>query len=410
MRVFEERAYTRSQIELMGKEHPITVENEDLYNDLFTDLFEWRPSTTGEHSFVLEKVRKSEDFRELKESTLGSSVFSHLSAVEMTNEACKEVKRISKEDPFADLPTELADQLKDWSMEQAFQRGIQSATEQVESIMELAENSGCGSEDGAGSRVTLDDKLHAAERLQSSKKLRDVVRELGRWKLALRTVKSVAQKGLTPVSVTIGSDIASMLPSESVLLAIPQLRPLWSIKFLESKLLQYDREEPEEDKEGPLVVLLDQSGSMFGNPDTVAKGLVLALSAQMAKDKRPLVCIPFSTKIAPRSSWFDSRNGKSLFDFVENFMDGGTNFQEPLLDAIDFIWEDLHEADILMLTDGYAAIYDMDRVKNELEGGGIKLTSILIGMEPDSGQLRSLGRCVAVGSLLQREDVLKGVL
>lgn len=409
MRVYTERGYTHVQMSTMKEKHPFETDDADLYSDLFTDLFEWRPQPTGERSLLLDHVRGSEDYQELKESTLGSPVFSHISAIEMVNEVEKEAERLHDEDPFADLPTELSDQLKDWSLQQAAQRGVEKASEMVDAIDAIS-NAGCGNTEGGFARVSLEDKLLAAGRLQNSKKLKEVIDELGRWKLAMRTVQSVVQRGLAPVSVTIGGSIADMLPSESVLLAIPELRPLWALKLLERKLLQYDKDSPEEDKEGPLVVLLDQSGSMSGTPDTIAKGLVLALSAHLAKDGRPLVCIPFSARSSPKEAWYDSRKAETLFDFVQQFIGRGTEFQEPILTAVDFVWEEFQEADILMVTDGYAHIPEFERVKREVDGTGVKFSSILIGTEPDTGQLRQLGACVAVGSLLQREDVLKGVL
>ena len=155
--------------------------------------------------------------------------------------------------------------------------------------------------------------LKLRELLERLPQLRELVRQLGRLQHATDG-ESVAERIMVPVrrleaelrevrtplaaSETRGiersGEIARMLPSEALLLGHPKLRLLWHARRAERTLLTYrvegvmtervlvERESQEEiegkrprPERGPIVVIVDTSGSMHGLPEQVAKALVL---------------------------------------------------------------------------------------------------------------------------------------
>ncbi len=151
---------------------------------------------------------------------------------------------------------------------------------------------------------------HLIERLPE---LREIVRQLGRLQHRVDG-ESVAEKLMVPVrrleeelrevrtplapsevrGVERSGEIARMLPSEASLLGHPTLRLLWHARLADRALLTYrvegvlaqrvvtERELQEEiegkrplQERGPMVVVVDTSGSMHGLPERVAKALAL---------------------------------------------------------------------------------------------------------------------------------------
>ncbi len=61
---------------------------------------------------------------------------------------------------------------------------------------------------------------------------------------------------------TMGNNISLLLPSEIQKLALPALRPLFYLQYIERTLLEYEVKGKSEQERGPLVLCIDVSGSM----------------------------------------------------------------------------------------------------------------------------------------------------
>lgn len=107
----------------------------------------------------------------------------------------------------------------------------------------------------------------------------------------------------------------------------------------------------EEMGKGPIILCLDQSGSM-SKLDNQSKGFTLALMSIARKQRRDFALIPFSTQ----AKKYIYKKGKiSPHDMVEmatNFLGGGTMFDRPLQYALEVIDDSrFKKADIVFVTD-----------------------------------------------------------
>lgn len=198
------------------------------------------------------------------------------------------------------------------------------------------------------------------------------------------------------VGVTIGGDVANALPSELALLADPDTEDLFYQRFIEHRLVSLeltgagDEGVADGQKKGPVIACIDTSGSMEGAPELAAKALVLAVCRRALPRNRTVHLILFGgederTEIRLRRG----RGGlEPLLDFLLGGFHSGTDFDGPLLRAMDLLEEqELHRADILVVTDGLcrATPAVVERVTTVRDAMGAQIWSVVLGRRDPRG-------------------------
>lgn len=172
-------------------------------------------------------------------------------------------------------------------------------------------------------------------------------------------------------------EIERMLASEAVLLAVPFLRGLWHARRAERSLLGYhavgvlssrmqtsvDDEVAEDEHEhaerGPIIIVLDTSGSMEGAPETVAKALVLQLMTVAFLEERRCYLFDFSgpTDLGRHELTFDADGLARALAFLTHSFHGGTVPSPALRAAYELADQpEWQESDVVLVSDGYFAI------------------------------------------------------
>ena len=174
--------------------------------------------------------------------------------------------------------------------------------------------------------------LKLREMLEHVPQLREIVQQLGRLQ-ASDQGESVAEKLLVPVrrveeerrevrtplaptetrGVERSGEITRMLPAEVAMLGHPKLRLLWHARRAERALLTYrvegvviERTQVETEaleevdgkrprpQRGPIIAVIDTSGSMNGLPERVAKAVVLEALRTAHSEKRKCYLYAYS--------------------------------------------------------------------------------------------------------------------
>jgi uncharacterized protein with von Willebrand factor type A (vWA) domain len=192
-------------------------------------------------------------------------------------------------------------------------------------------------------------------------------------------------------SVTTSKDLQYLLPIESVKLQDETLRYLFFAKWTEGKLLTYQLTgkhwagEAKKRKKGPMVALVDTSGSMIGAPEIVSKSILLAIVRHMLREKRDMKVFLFSSvDQATEIELTDSRKMASQFlDFLQYTFEGGTDFNTALGEGLKALKDrQYRNADILFITDGLSAVSDgrlieeLNRVKADND---TRIFTVIIG-------------------------------
>lgn len=170
----------------------------------------------------------------------------------------------------------------------------------------------------------------------------------------------------------LSSDFRHVLPVELLKLRDPTLRLLFFSQLLEGNLLTYElrglnwNDVPDNRKKGPIIALIDASGSMGGQPELIAKAFILMLAKRMEREGRDIKVILFSA-----ADWKLEINladkmkvAKSLLDTLCLTFEGYTDFNSALRVGLDAVkgerWEG---ADVLFFTDGESKVSDEGLVR-----------------------------------------------
>ena len=245
----------------------------------------------------------------------------------------------------------------------AARKALQAAISEVEETSQVAGAFGCGKGPGQDSYTSAEQKARLANYIRNNDKLRKIAELAGRFQAeAAKVQANKKHPGPDELSdVELGSALGRMLPSEAMALMDPDLEVLFFQKFTESKLMQYYLEAVEKKARGPIVVCIDNSGSMAGPKEFWSKAIALALCNIAVATRRVFQILHFNTGVA-RADTFDpdSMDPERLIESCAFFAGGGTDFAPVLRQAFaeikDSAIKDLRQADIIFITDGIAEI------------------------------------------------------
>jgi uncharacterized protein with von Willebrand factor type A (vWA) domain len=233
----------------------------------------------------------------------------------------------------------------------------------------------------------FDERLALFRRMISDERLRRVTEMLGRARIRATSSHRMLTKA-APIAIAgleYGNDISRLVLSEIALMAEPQAEIEFWRRFAEHELLNYRIDFRGSAKRGPLIILLDESKSMEGERDIVAKGIGLALIGIARTDGRDSTLIEFSSPGVLERTDFPART-TSITDIVNcltRFLSGTTDFDGPLGAAMDIVETGAGRAnaDIVIVTDGEAPIHrdTMARLIEACDSGGCRLFVVCVG-------------------------------
>jgi uncharacterized protein with von Willebrand factor type A (vWA) domain len=188
--------------------------------------------------------------------------------------------------------------------------------------------------------------------------------------------------------------INNLLPMEAAKLLNPSLKRKFYADMLEGKLLSYQllgkhyTGPPRIKPRGPMIVLVDTSGSMHGAPQTLAKSAVLAMAKRMLSQQRDMKVILFASTSQHLEIELSSRKKMSekFLNFLIYTFGGGTDFNTALASGLKSLKEkDFQGADLLFITDGKSEVSDelvLARWEEAKKKYNAKVYSLIVG---DSG-------------------------
>ena len=173
-------------------------------------------------------------------------------------------------------------------------------------------------------------------------------------------MKDLVPGDTTVTGVTYGNDPTSAMPHE---LAMPG--EVFNVRSAEGGLTQYERSDLGFKGRGPIVLVVDQSGSMdsnampFGNSAIsstgMAQAITLACLRTAAAQRRPFVAVQFSGHAEVVCSLENAAEAtsKDYLAVLTRWVGGGTHLASGLGQAQELIETyDLQGADIVCISDG----------------------------------------------------------
>ncbi len=240
-----------------------------------------------------------------------------------------------------------------------------------------------------------------------------------------------SESPLSTAGVSRSDDIARMLPQEAAFLGHPKLKMLWHVRRAEQALLSYQvkgvlsehrpeplrehSDEPEVRREGPsvkgpIILCVDTSASMHGEPERIAKAVCLEVLRLANQSGRRCYLYAFSGpgQVLELELHFDPAGLREILRFLSQSFHGGTDIREPVLRALCKIrgaaWR---KADMLLITDGRFPVPAsvVDAVRRAREKQNLRLVGLTVGFWASDG----LGKICRPVHRFQPPSALAGV-
>lgn len=217
--------------------------------------------------------------------------------------------------------------------------GVNAALEAMEGL----EGGGLGG-DGSDepSEADADRIVDIFRKTRNDSMLRKILESSGRFRRVAQSLqRSKSLHGCDDmVGVTIGNKIPHLCLSEKLALASEEteLLALYRIANSRAMIKEYQAVEPQ--GRGPIVVVVDESGSMTGEKIVTAKGLALAMGWVAKKQRRWIAFVGFAegtsgnTLVMSPDKWDQA----ALIAWLTHFYGGGTTLDVPVREIPETYW------------------------------------------------------------------------
>jgi uncharacterized protein with von Willebrand factor type A (vWA) domain len=343
-----------------------------LLSDVYSSLYKAKPTehegseAPEAHKRLIKQTMESLDYDAMRATTRLNRTGAAIATLELGEDLLKQLPagepKRDQNDPTDKGWEYLEGCESEGDQGRAVRKMVRSAKRRAQETLDTMQALGYGADAGSGSGgADLAEVAKISRGLRQDDLVRRIALLAGRFRrLALAKAKTKVKRVPDEVvGVELGRDLQRAVPSELCKLQTA-LAPLVLLRYVQGQLLQYRVEGTDKLANGPIVVCLDESGSMDGDRNVWAKALSLGLLAIAARDKREFAVIRFGSSRECEVHTFGKR--AKLGDVIRcmgSFFGGGTSFQRPLDEAMKLIEAErtehdnpLKRADIVFVTDG----------------------------------------------------------
>jgi len=306
----------------------------------------------------------------LRASTIANDLAADMAAVQFGNSYAElQKKDEQRHQKSKGKPTDAGkEQMQaDAACMRAVGKAIAKATEEVEELEGMQNALGCGPGSGNNSALDAAKLKETFNRVRNNARLRQICELAGRFRrVAQSKQRSKVRHGYDDmVGVEPGGDVGRLLPHELALLADDELGDDAARRLVERQSMCREHRGVESLGRGPIVVCVDESGSMDGAPVEHAKSFALALAWVARHQRRWVVLVGYSggtegTRLAmPPGKWDEGM----LLEWLMHFFSGGTDMDVPLAQLPGEWWQEFvkqgmpkGKTDLILISDAICRI------------------------------------------------------
>lgn len=269
-------------------------------------------------------------------------------------------------------------------------KATEAAKGEVSELNDAREAMGLGGDGGqTGQSIPLDQLRERFQQVKDNYILRRIMALAGRYRrLAQQRQRNKPIHGQDDmVGITLDGDIGRATPIELAMLADDDDLELDALRRLVERQLQCrEYRAMESEAKGPIVVIVDESGSMSGDKIANAKALALAL-AWVARHQRRWCCL-VGFAGGTEGNYLTLTPGKpddgSLLQWLSHFYSGGTVCDVPLIE-LPAKWNELGcpagKTDVITITDAIISVPDSTAATYNAwrQANRVKAITIVVG-------------------------------
>jgi len=302
-----------------------------------------------EHSKILEEYKKAKkEAKDLLEKAREEGQLEDNLSLEEARKKLKESK-------------DKLDELYSQQAKREIKKGMRDTLNDIKEMQDTISNWGLG-HDETYQRMSYEEKASMLSNLRNNRKLKKIAQLAGKLKeIFLEGQKAKTKRTRSHIEdITMGDDIPRVLASEMMRIRHPSLKRQFIKKYAEKRLLQHEFGGRVRKGKGPIIAMVDSSGSMSGENEIYSKAVCMTLLEVAKRQRRNFEVIHFDSGIRwdkLKTNKFTKANPyniKEVIDMVEYFGGGGTEFEPPLKRAKNDVdkEKEFSKADLIMITDG----------------------------------------------------------
>lgn len=295
-------------------------------------------------------------------------------------------------------------------------RAVVEASHEIDEAKEAAGALGLG----PGAPGSNDPRAIAAlfKRVRSDPTLKRICELAGRYRrVAQSRQRQKAAHGLDDVvGVVMDADLGRLLPQELAKLAIAEFEDDTLRRFVERQTQCREYRATEPVAKGPILVSVDESGSMSGEKAHTAKALALALAWIARQQRRWCGLVAYSGRSGerllalPPGRW----NESAVMDWLVEFIGGGSTLDVPVAELPDYyqrLGAPVGKTDVILITDAICHIPKKLREPFLAWKQRVKARVISLVIEGEAGDLAQISdETHLVPSLAVTESAVERVL
>jgi len=363
--------------------------------DFFTAAFDPAPQLqpacvdAGRHEFIAQLLETPE-YRALHADTRLDDTAASIAATAFAEQFTALVKDRVEDAAEPSGAAAAADGMsREMATLRAVGRALAEAGAEVEGVKEVAAALGLG----PGAPGHGDPRAVAAlfKRVRHDPTLKRICTLAGRYRrVAQSQQRRKAMHGLDDVvGVVTAGDLARLLPVELAKLAVPDLELDTLRRLVERQCQCRDYHAVERVGKGPIVVTVDESGSMAGEKVHTAKALALALAWLARQQRRWCALVAYSGDSGerllplPPARWDETQ----LADWLTAFLGRGSDLDVPIRELPRMVAElkaPPGDTDVIVITDAVCRIPAAvrDAFRTWTTGTHVRVIALVIDSPP----------------------------
>lgn len=267
---------------------------------------------------------------------------------------------------------------------------VEQQMDELENIQKMSGGGGVGQEQGTLQQRNDHHLREVFERVQKDPTLRQIINLMGSYRrCAQEKQRTKTERGHHDiVGVEADNDVARLLPLELAKITDEDLELDAYRRFAMKSMDCWEKHSPAPRNRGPIVVCVDESGSMDGARNVHAKALAATMAWIAEHQKRHIALVGFTNTSSGRPLVLEPGNAGNrakLIQWLTGYVGGGTDLRCPL-DTVPFkLWDEIKgkkgKTDMIIITDGIVHVTDrmIGKFNTWKKDNQVTLNTLIIG-------------------------------
>jgi uncharacterized protein with von Willebrand factor type A (vWA) domain len=334
----------------------------------------------------IEMLFETPEYKALHAQTVYNSLASEMAALSFAKEYMKLLTKDLKHKEKKERRNSYVDLVV------AADAAASQAMKDVDEMQDMMAAMGHDQSEPENRRMDRDKLLNLYRRVRSGERLREIFNRAGRYRVAAQAIqRQKTTHGMDDmVGVELSGDIGRLLPSELAQLGHPMFKLQAMRRLVERESMSRQYRGVQKLGKGPVIVCVDESGSMDGEPIYNAKAYALSMAYIARMQKRWCALVSFSSGsngtycVLKPGAWDE----QGLLDWLDHFYNGGTTLDVPLSTVPFQYWQAMDpprgKTDMIIITDAQVHLPQpmRDRFLAWKVREQVKAITLVIGGEP----------------------------